>query len=102
MELPHRSLEQRLHMFGDFRVKGRSDVAIRVERERDGAVAEELLNDLRVHAPTKQMRGRGMPEIMNPDPRQTCLSEGTGTSGSARGRPLLRRVGTWRSSSGQS
>jgi hypothetical protein len=40
-------------MAGDFGMEGRSDVAVRVEGERDRTVAEEFLNDLGMNAATE-------------------------------------------------
>jgi hypothetical protein len=40
----------------------------RVEGQRDGVVTEEFLNHLGVDAPIKQVRGRGVPQIMKPEP----------------------------------
>ena len=67
--------EQSVHMVGNFRMKGGSDVAVGVEGERDRAVAEEFLDHLGMHAAAEEMRCRGVPEVMNPNPRQTCLIE---------------------------
>ena len=53
--------EERLHVGGDFGMKGGSHMAIGVERQRDRTVAEEFLNDLGIHAAIEQMGGGGVP-----------------------------------------
>jgi hypothetical protein len=70
-----RSTKQSLHVVRDLCLKAWRHVAMRIERERDSAVAEELLNDLRMHAPTKQMSRCRVTQVMNPDAWQACLIE---------------------------
>jgi len=42
-------------------MQGWSNVAVGVERERDGAVAEEFLDHFRMNAAAEKVRGRGVP-----------------------------------------
>jgi hypothetical protein len=59
------AIEQRAHPRRSVGVQPRQHVAVRVERERDAGVAEQLLYDLRVdammgdaHAPSRLMEGK--------------------------------------------
>ena len=62
-------------MVGDFNMKGRSDVAIGVEGQRDRAVAEKFLDDLGMHAPPEQKCGGCVPQIVNPKALEASLIE---------------------------
>ena len=53
-------------MLGDFGVKRRSHMTVRVERERDRTVAEEFLNDLGKHAAIEQMGGGSLKASAGP------------------------------------
>jgi hypothetical protein len=46
-----------------------SHVAIGIEGERNGAMPEEFLHHLRVHAATKEVGGGRVPKIVNPNAR---------------------------------
>ncbi len=50
-------------------------MAIGVERERNRAVAEELLHYLGVHTTAEEVRGRCVPEVVDPDAGETSLIE---------------------------
>jgi hypothetical protein len=52
-------------------VKRGHHMGVGVECQRGRAVAQQLLNDLRVHAPTQQMRRGRMSEVVNSNPRQS-------------------------------
>ena len=69
--------EQRLHVGRDLGVESRCDVAVGIERERDGAMAEEFLDNLGVHAAIQQMGGRRMPKVVDPDAWDRRLIEGS-------------------------
>lgn len=64
-------------MPGNFRMKRGSHVAIGVEGERDRAVAEKLLNHLWTDASIQQMRGRGLPQVVDSDSTDSRLLEGS-------------------------
>ncbi len=50
-------------------------MAIGVERERNRAVAEELLHYLGVHTTAEEVRGHCVPEVVDPDAGETSLIE---------------------------
>jgi hypothetical protein len=64
-----------LHVAGDFGMQGGSHMAVGVESQRNRAVTEEFLNNLRVNAAIEEMSGCGVPEVMYPDSWQASLIE---------------------------
>ena len=49
------SAEEGLHVAGHFGMQGGSHVTIGIQGERNGAMREEFLHHLRVHAATKEV-----------------------------------------------
>jgi hypothetical protein len=50
-------------------------VRVRVERDRDGRVTEHFRNDLRMYAATEKQAGRGVPEVVEPNPCEAGVLE---------------------------
>jgi hypothetical protein len=51
------------------------DVLVDGERDRGACVAQALRDDLHRHAVDKQQGGVGMAEVVQPDQRQSLLSD---------------------------
>ncbi len=62
--------QQRLHLRGRFLLEPRNYVAVGVEGEADGAVAQYLLDDLRMDALREQQRRGGVPQVVEAHPWQ--------------------------------
>ena len=56
-----------------FLLHRRDDVRVCVERDRNRGVTQALLNHLRVDTFCEKERSRGVPQIMEADPWQSCL-----------------------------
>ena len=67
--------EQSLHVGRDLGREGWCDVAVGVQGEPDGAVAEEFLDHLGVYAAAEEVSRCCMPKIMNPNAWQASLIE---------------------------
>ena len=63
--------DDRRELIGRCFVQARDDVAVGVERDRDVRVAKPLAHDLRMDAGAERERGRGVPQIVQSDDRQT-------------------------------
>ncbi len=71
-------VENEIHCLGSLPMERRSQMAVGVERQPDGAVPEQVLHDLWVRPGLEQnARGR-VAQVMNADVRKAGLPQGLG------------------------
>jgi hypothetical protein len=56
-------------MLGYFCMPGGGDVAVSIECEGYGAVPEEFLHDLGMHATSEEVSRRGVSQVVDPEAR---------------------------------
>lgn len=63
------SRESDLHVTRDLSVEGGGNVTVGVEGERDGAVTQQFLNNLRMHTTSEEVSCCGVSQVVDPDSR---------------------------------